>query len=530
MATLDQIGDALRKADAAGNVDDARRLATAYKAMQGQQPQAPVYDAAGQRAVPAEQSSNIEDRTIGRPNLINSTEATVNGLVSAVPFLQQGSDAIIGAAGMLAGKDYGETVRGLQDRRAEIAKAAPVARGAGDLVGTVAAVGALPERAGASLVAKLADASLGTAGYEGAQALAHGKAGTDALIQMGEGAAGGAAGALAGAGVEKLGGKIAETLTSAAQKKLTNAAIKNAPDASELAAAGSDLFKAVDAAGVRVDIPKFSGVVQRLASDAKKMRINPTLDLKSHAAYTDLIHALGDVQKSGSMTVSDLHTLRQIAQKAAISSDGRDSFFAKRIIKSLDDFVTTPGATAGGGAGGKELMDAIGLWRQSAKTGHIEEAIYRAGNAASGLENGLRVEFRKLLQNRELRSQFAPHELKEISAVANGTATSNLVRLIGKFGFGHGSAGNMLGGTIGFGAGSALGGPIAGIAAALLASGARKASEKIAKTGAERVARVVATPNIPIAAASKNMLSDLRRPVDILVRGGSLSALAPTSH
>lgn len=34
MATLEQIGDALRKADAAGNVEDARRLAAAYRAQQ----------------------------------------------------------------------------------------------------------------------------------------------------------------------------------------------------------------------------------------------------------------------------------------------------------------------------------------------------------------------------------------------------------------------------------------------------------------------------------------------------------------
>jgi len=36
MATLQQIGSALRKADAAGNVEDARRLAAAYRAMQAQ--------------------------------------------------------------------------------------------------------------------------------------------------------------------------------------------------------------------------------------------------------------------------------------------------------------------------------------------------------------------------------------------------------------------------------------------------------------------------------------------------------------
>src|SRR5690348_16832853 len=49
-----------------------------------------------------------------RPNLLNSTAATVNGLVSAVPGLQTASDALMGAGGMLLGKDYNETVQGLQ--------------------------------------------------------------------------------------------------------------------------------------------------------------------------------------------------------------------------------------------------------------------------------------------------------------------------------------------------------------------------------------------------------------------------------
>src|SRR5215216_1412709 len=36
MATLAQLGEALRRADAAGNVEDARKLATAYAAMKAQ--------------------------------------------------------------------------------------------------------------------------------------------------------------------------------------------------------------------------------------------------------------------------------------------------------------------------------------------------------------------------------------------------------------------------------------------------------------------------------------------------------------
>lgn len=313
-----------------------------------------------------------------------------------------------------------------------------------------------------------------------------------------------------GAAAPAIGGAIAGKFAKGQQRALTSGAIKGAPSAADLKAQASQLFRAVDNSGVTIDTPKFSQFVQNVVSQAKRDRINPSLDPKATGAYEELIGALRDVQQNGAaLTISDLHTLRQIAQKAATSTEGRDAMFAQRIVDGLDNFITQPGVAKlpanrlgqpGGNPNqaGNDLMDAIKTWHTARKVGLVEEAIYKAGNQASGLENGLRIQFRQLLQNKKLRGQFTKAELQAIEAVANGTGLSNLVKLIGKFGFGHGPAGNMLGGTIGFGAGSMLGGPIAGIAASILGTVARKGSEKLAQNAAERVAKVVATPNVPI--------------------------------
>lgn len=293
----------------------------------------------------------------------------------------------------------------------------------------------------------------------------------------------------AGALKNKIGQKIA-------QGKATTAAIKGAPGADELKSAASDLFKQVDASGVTIDTTMFSGLVKDLATKAKKMRINPNLDPKATGAFQELIGALDDVQKNGgALTVSDLHTLRQIAQRAAVSSEGRDAMFSNLIVDGLDDFVTKPGATVGGGAGGKELKEAIATWGRARRVGLVEEAIAKAQNAASGFENGLRVEFRKILNNKKLRMQFDETELKEMARVVRGTAASNLAKLLGKFGFGPGA--NGLGGFLGGTAGLTFGGPVGAVATAAAASGARKLSEKMTEAAAERAAKVVATPNIP---------------------------------
>lgn len=313
--------------------------------------------------------------------------------------------------------------------------------------------------------------------------------------------AGGIVGAAAPLAFEA-GGKLVNNFL---QNRATSAAIKNAPSAADLKQASSSLFKSVDQSGVTVDTNKFSGLVNQLAQDAKKMRINPSLDPKATGAYEELIGALADVQKNGgALTISDIHTLRQIAQKAAISTEGRDAMFANKIVDGLDNFVTQSGnlvvpanRLGSGSNAGNDLMKAISTWGQARRVGLIEEAIYKAGNQASGVENGLRIQFRQLLQNKKTRSLFTKAEIQALEKVANGTGTANIARLIGKFGFGGGSASNMLGGTIGASAGLGLGGPLGAVIAAVLGTGAKKLSGVMTEKAAERAARVVATPNIP---------------------------------
>lgn len=318
-----------------------------------------------------------------------------------------------------------------------------------------------------------------------------------------QGAANGAAfGGAAGAVVPVI---ARDMIGNVLQDHAIDAAVKFAPSAADLKAAASSMFKSVDQSGVTVDTNKFSQLVQSLVSQAKKDRINPTLDPKATSAYEELIGALGDVQKNGgSLTISDMHTLRQIAQKAAVSTEGRDSMFANRIVDGLDSFVTSPGSMnlpadrlgQNGNAAGNELMKAISTWSRARRTSLIENAIYKAGNAASGTENGLRVEFRKLLQNNKTRALFSQAEIRALEKVANGTPLSNAMRVLGHFGFDFGSGRNFLGGVIGAGSGAALGGPLGALAVGAAGTAARKTSQVMAGNAAERAARVVATPNI----------------------------------
>lgn len=338
------------------------------------------------------------------------------------------------------------------------------------------------------------------AALSGADTLARGGSWQDAAVNTAIG------GALGGA-VPAIGSKVADAFRGMAQNKAITQAVANAPAASELKSAASTLFNTVDNAGVQVAPNAFATEVADLVQKAQKLRMNPNLDAKATGAFQELVGAAQEAMAGKALSFGDLHNLRQIAQKAAVSAEGRDAMFANMIVDSIDKFVTKPGAaiTPNGPATGNTLLEAISTWGRAKRVGLIEEALYRAQNVASGFENGIRIEFRKILQNPNLRKQFTDIEIKELERVVQGTPGANLMKLIGKFGFGSGNASNMLGGSIGTTIGSALGGafgPVGSIVGAGLAGGgatlARRGAEALTGKAAERAAKVVATPNIPV--------------------------------
>lgn len=512
--TLERLAEGIKRAHAAGDVETVKKLGAAYRKMQasggiadaggppaGAKPGSREYAQwAMEQAKAGKELPQVSEHSLAEPQpdrwntLGDKAQAAAASWIEGAP--------VIGPAWMDAATKMRSFVQGVPEEqvRAETAKLqadnpiTSAASGIGSSIATLAPLAAT--QVGGRLLGttgtigqRLGMGALSGSAISGADTAARGgdlgQVGTNAALGGLLGMAFPAAGALK----NKIGQKIA-------QGKATTAAIKGAPGADELKSAASDLFKQVDASGVTIDTTMFSGLVKDLATKAKKMRINPNLDPKATGAFQELIGALDDVQKNGgALTVSDLHTLRQIAQRAAVSSEGRDAMFSNLIVDGLDDFVTKPGATVGGGAGGKELKEAIATWGRARRVGLVEEAIAKAKNAASGFENGLRVEFRKILNNKKLRMQFDETELKEMARVVQGTAASNLAKLLGKFGFGPGA--NGLGGFLGGTAGLTFGGPVGAVATAAAASGARKLSEKMTEAAAERAAKVVATPNIP---------------------------------
>ena len=106
---------------------------------------------APQAARPTEGSSNIEDRRPEPPkvplDLGTATAATINGIVEngipvIGPMARDLTDRAQAGIGALMGNDYEEGLKAIQDRRAAINEAAPIANMAGGIVGGIGTFGA----------------------------------------------------------------------------------------------------------------------------------------------------------------------------------------------------------------------------------------------------------------------------------------------------------------------------------------------------------------------------------------------------
>jgi hypothetical protein len=417
-----------------------------------------------------------------------------------------GRNVDAGFASMVEGKPVTADERGAinQQEQANF----PAASGAGQAAGIMLPLSAL----GATQAGGYALGNTGNlltrvfAGGTSGGALAFG----DTLARTGDvdqsvdsakwGAAGGAAGPLIAKGASMAWNGVKSALQGA------SGGVDDAASQGLKSVAG-EMFQQSDAAGVTIDPVAYDRFVNSVSEAMKKGRVNPILSPDAKAVLDELVSKGDELASSGNgITLGEMHDLRQIANSVAGSVKGRDQVLGPQIVDKLDEFLD--GLTAndiGGGIDPNKAVDtlqtAIGTWHVAKKAQMIEEAIYKAQNAASGAENGLRTQFRAILNNESKRRGFTPDEIQMIEEVANGTVGANLLRLMGKFGFGGGTASNMLGGTIGTTLATTVGGPAAGLLAGGGASAARLGAEKMTGAAAQNALSAI-TAKAPTSALS----------------------------
>ena len=107
---------------------------------------------------------------------------------------------------------------------------------------------------------------------------------------------------------------------------------------------------------------------------------------------------------------------------------------------------------------GRQLKIGDNLWSRAKKGELFAKAMEEAENTASGFENGLRIEFNKILKSKKQSKYFNNAEKAVMRDLVKGDTAQNFAKLIGKFGVSEGRATNVLMGLLGGGAGAAIGG------------------------------------------------------------------------
>jgi len=272
------------------------------------------------------------------------------------------------------------------------------------------------------------------------------------------------------------------------QQAAQNKALKDAvPDITQLKTQARSLYKQVDELGVSINQKPLQNLSNSIASLIKKEGFNARIHPKVSAALDEVALL---TQKS--MTISEIDTMRKVARSAARSIDPDEARLGSMMVEKIDNFVGNipTGAISGGNAKTVSplLKEARGLWGRAKKSELLDDAFERAQNQASGFENGLRTQFRSILNNKKKLGSFNAEEIKAMQLVVRGGKAENIAKALGKFGFTEGQATSVLMPTLGAGIGGAVGGFGGAAAVPLLGTGAKKLAENLTRRNAELAA------------------------------------------
>jgi len=267
--------------------------------------------------------------------------------------------------------------------------------------------------------------------------------------------------------------------------------VESAPKLDDIKQSARSLYNEIDNSGLVLKGRLTQDLSKNVIDDLIKSGFNKRIHPKIVGVMEELSEISGKATK-----VTRLDQVRRVAAAAAKSIDPDEVRLAVKAIRKIDDTLDSLSnkQVVGNLSGeiGQKYKNARNLWGRVKKIELIDEALERASRANSGVENGIRNEFKRILNSKKLKRGFSKSELKAISDVEQGTGLSNMAKRIGKLGFGEGKASTMLLGGGGVAAGSALGGPVGAAIVPLFGVASRRLAKNLTQNSAQLAKSVVA--------------------------------------
>lgn len=294
---------------------------------------------------------------------------------------------------------------------------------------------------------------------------------------------------LAEMGGEILGGGLAGGASLLNGRRLAQREIESAvPTVPQLQQQAGNLYRQAEQNGVVASGTQTQDLhdsVARILAD--EGTISPTGRVSEvHPKVREAYATMQDYAGSP-MNPTQMQTVRRVLGDGRLSQEPNERRVANLLMDEFDNW-TAPLAP--------ELADARGVASRYLNAQTLEQARElaeaRMGQfSQSGLENGIRTEYRKL-DRQAIRGQqpgFSDPLIAQIEDVSRGTTGSNVARALGKLApRGVVSAGISTG--VPFSIGSALGGPAVGAALSAATLGAGEVGRRLATQMADRGATV----------------------------------------
>jgi hypothetical protein len=214
--------------------------------------------------------------------------------------------------------------------------------------------------------------------------------------------------------------------------------MEEAPSTEELARQVTSKYQAAANAGVIVKPQTIQSIAQRLSTEAKSAGFDKDL----HPGINAVFRRLGE-EGATPKTLDEIEILRRVVRAPASDFANKDQQrIAKQLIRKFDESIDQLGPndiTAGNAPEAlSALRSARELYSRNKKSDTIEDLVKKAELSStqysqSGMENALRVQFRTLAKNRTKMSQFNKDEQEQIRKIVKGDSIQNTLRFVGKF-------------------------------------------------------------------------------------------------
>lgn len=279
-----------------------------------------------------------------------------------------------------------------------------------------------------------------------------------------------------------------------------------APTIEELAAQKNAAYQKAEATGVVISRGAINRLKVDLVNDLKKEGLNKKLHPKAQAALEEILNTRGQ------LGLSQVETLRKIANDAKGSIEPADARLGARIVEKIDDFEDTLGerdVVSGDAAAATAYKEARALNTRLSKARTIEELYRRAELTApnfsgSGMENALRTEFRALAKNNKQMRRFTAEERAAIEKVAKGGPMENLLRQVGKL-----APTGVVSAGMGAMAGATIGGPVGAAMVPAIGFAGRAAATRMTRNNAAATDQLMrAGPTPKPAKPKRNALAE----------------------